>query len=288
MRAISLALFAVVVWAVNYPAMKVAFREIEPLAYTGWRFVLASAVVLGGCALRRERILPPRPTWPLAALLALSGIGVYQWFYALGVAETTSFAAALLNSVSPLIALLLVTVLGWEALSPAKAFGSLVAYAGVALFIRASHGEGLGSLEGNVLCIGAASCWAVFSVASSRAARVLSASMAQAAAFAGGTLFLIPYCLPSMLHQDYTRIGALSWTTLGLSGVLPLAFAFRAWTEAIRELGVSQTTSFSFLIPVVAGVTSALWTHERFTFVKVGAAAVVLLGLAITRLSRTT
>lgn len=273
-------------WAVNYPAMKVAFREIEPLAYTGWRFVIASAVVLVTSAARQEPIEVPRSAWPLAILLALSGIGVYQWFYALGVAETTGFAAALLNAVSPLISLLLVTLLRWEPATPAKAIGSLVAYGGVALFIRTAHGEGLGSLRGNVLCIGAAACWAIYSAASSRAAGILSSSTAQAVTFAGGTLVLLPYCLPSMLRQDYGRVGAFTWTILVLSAVLPLVLAFRAWTAAIRELGVSQTTSFSFLVPVVAGITSAFWTHERFTLVKVGAALVVLSGLGITRLSR--
>jgi drug/metabolite transporter (DMT)-like permease len=53
---------------------------------------------------------------------------------------------------------------------------------------------------------------------------------------------------------------------------------------AIRTLGVTTTTSFSFLTPVLAGVASALWTGERFDTAKVLSACVVLAGLALTRL----
>ena len=40
-------LLCVVVWGVNYPATKIAYRELSPLAYTGWRFLLAAALILG-------------------------------------------------------------------------------------------------------------------------------------------------------------------------------------------------------------------------------------------------
>ena len=30
------------VWGVNYPATKIAYQELSPLAYTGWRFLIAA------------------------------------------------------------------------------------------------------------------------------------------------------------------------------------------------------------------------------------------------------
>ncbi len=62
--------------------------------------------------------MPPPGARGLALVLALSGVGVYQWLYALGLASTSGFSAALLNSVSPLIAMLLVVLFGWEHMSP--------------------------------------------------------------------------------------------------------------------------------------------------------------------------
>ncbi len=280
------ALLSIVIWAVNYPAMKVAFRELSPLAFTGWRFLLATAILLAEARLRREPVVPPRGVRGLAAVLALSGVGVYQWLYSQGLASTTSFSAAILNSISPLVAMLLVAALGWERPRAPAVLGSLVAWTGVALFVNAARGAGLGSTAGNLLCLGAATCWGTYNVAWSRVGNRMSAMTAQASTFAGGTLLVVLYALPDMIRQDYRTVSAGTWAIVVLSAFLPLALAFRLWPEAVRTLGVAQATSLGFLTPVLAGVASALWTGERFDAGKLLAAGVVLLGLALTRLGR--
>lgn len=282
-----LALLTVAVWGVNYPAMKVALREMHPLAYTGWRFVLAAGLLLAEAAWRREPFLPRRGRRALALLLALTGVGLYQVFFAWGVALTSGFAAALLNSTSPLFSALFAVLIGAERWTPLAAAGSLVAYGGVALFVAGSHAGGGGSLGGNVLCLLSAMTWAVYTVAASRAPGRLTPLQTQFATFVGGSLPLVAYCAPAMARQDYAAVSPLTWTILVLSAVLPLVVAFRLWTRAIVVLGVAPTTSYGFLVPVIAGVCSALWTGETFGFGKVASAAIVLVGLALTKVERT-
>ena len=284
--AVLAALVSVVIWAVNYPAMKIAFREISPLAFTGLRFLLVMAFLLTEALVRRERLVPPPGARGLAVVLALSGVGLYQWFYALGLASTSSFSAALLNSVSPLIAMLLVVLFGWERMSPLAGAGSLVAWGAVALFVTSARGPDFGSTAGNLMCLGAATSWAVYNVASARAARFLSPLGTQLAAFGGGTVLVLAYTLPDMVRQDYTRLSPWTWAIAVLSTFLPLVVAFRLWLGAVRTLGVAQGTSFGFLIPVLAGIASAILTGERFNAQKVLSAAVVLAGLALTRIGR--
>jgi drug/metabolite transporter (DMT)-like permease len=285
--AVLAALTSVVIWAVNYPAMKVAFRELSPLAFTGWRFLLATTLLFAEALVRRERIVPPPGARGLALLLALSGVGLYQWLYALGLASTSGFSAALLNSVSPLIAMLLVVLFGWERMSKLAGAGSLLAWGGVTLFVASSRGADFGSTAGNLMCLGAATSWAVYNVASARAGRLLSPLGAQLAAFGGGTVLILAYALPDMLRQDYTRVSSSTWAILVLSALLPLVVAFRLWLEAVRTLGVAQTTSFGFLVPVLAGIASAIFTGEQFNAQKVLSAVVVLSGLALIRVART-
>lgn len=284
--AVLAALTSVVIWAVNYPAMKVAFREISPLAFTGWRFLLATTFLLAEARIRRERLVPPPGARGLALVLALSGVGVYQWLYALGLASTSGFSAAILNSVSPLIAMLLVVLFGWERMSPLAGAGSLVAWGGVALFVASARGPDFGTTAGNLMCLGAATSWAVYNVASARAGRFLSPLGAQLAAFCGGTVLIVAYALPDMLRQDYARVSPSSWAIVVLSALLPLVVAFRLWLEAVRSLGVAHATSFGFLVPVLAGIASAILTGERFNAQKVLSAAIVLSGLALTRAGR--
>ena len=90
-----------------------------------------------------------------------------------------------------------------------------------------------------------------------------------------------------MLRQDYARVSPFTWAIVVFSAILPLAVAFRLWLEAVRSLGVAQATSFGFLVPVLAGIASAIFTGERFDARKVLSAAVVLAGLALIRIART-
>jgi drug/metabolite transporter (DMT)-like permease len=280
------ALGAVVIWAVNYPATKIVYRELSPLAFTGWRILFAAAFLVVEALVRRERLVPPHGARGLALVLALSGVGVYQWLYALGLASTSGFSAALLNSVSPLIAMLIVVFFGWERMSPLAGAGSLVAWGGVALFVSSSRGPDFGSLAGNLMCLGAATSWAVYNVASARAARFLSPFGTLLAAFGGGTPLVLAYTLPDMLGQDYARVSPSTWVIVVLTTFLPLIVAFRLWLGAVRALGVAQATSLAFLTPVLAGAMSAILTGERFNVQKVVSAAVVLAGLALTRIGR--
>jgi EamA-like transporter family. len=49
----------VLVWGANYPATKIAYRELSPLAYTGWRFLLAAALIPGPWPRGGEEPTPP-------------------------------------------------------------------------------------------------------------------------------------------------------------------------------------------------------------------------------------
>jgi drug/metabolite transporter (DMT)-like permease len=277
------ALATVFIWGVNYPALKIALREMHPLALTGWRFVLAAALIGGQAALRPGPVLPPRGRRALALLLALAGVGLYQVFFIWGLSMTSGFSAALLNSTSPLFSALFVFLLGQERFTVPKAVGSLVAYGGVALFIGTGTEGGAGNLAGNVLCVLSAATWAVYTVAASRLPGRLTPIQGQFATFVGGSIPLVATCAPSMLRQDYGAVGAGTWILCALSAIFPLVLCFRLWTGAIQVLGVATTTSFGFLVPVLAGIASALWTGETFSGSKVASATVVLLGLALTR-----
>ena len=278
-------LFCVLVWGANYPATKVAYREISPLAYTGWRFLLAAALILAWARRNGAPVLPPRGLRLRGLLLAMTGVGVYQLFFAVGVARTSGFAAALLNSVSPLLSLLLVAALGQERIGRTAVAGTVVAWGGVAAFLLSAHGSAdLGGLWGNVLCLVSATCWSVYSVASSRFSTRIPHATALATTFALGTPVLLAYCLPAMVRQDYASVSPLAWTILVLSAVFPLYVSFRLWARGLAVLGVAATTRLGVLVPVVAGVSSALWTSERFSGAKLASAALVLGGLALSRL----
>ncbi len=274
------------VWGVNYPATKIAYRELSPLAYTGWRFLIAAALILGWAVRNGAPVLPPRGLRRYGLLLALTGIGVYQPIFAIGVERTSGFAAALLNSTSPLLALLIVAALGYERIPAPRRRrdgGGVVRGRGIPRrrprFGRPRRAfrepplprvrDVLGDLQ-----------------------RLLLAPFEPDPARHGARddLRLRHPGAPRLLRavdgavRTTRDVSTLTWVILVLSAVFPLYASFRLWAHALAVLGVAATTRVGVLVPVVAGVSSALWTGERFSGAKVASAAVVLGGLALARL----
>jgi len=190
---------------------------------------------------------------------------------------------AMFNRTTALLAALFLK----DRITPARAAGLAFIVAGDLLVGGTSLQrafEGGVVWKGDLLFMAAAACWSVYSVTTSRLSDRLSGATSLATTFSLGLPLLLAFCAPEMARQDYAGVSFLGWAILVLSAVFPLYVCFRLWASALATLGVAATTRFSVLVPVVAGVSSAVWTGERFSGAKVASAGVVLLGLALARL----
>jgi len=70
------------------------------------------------------------------------------------------------------------------------------------------------------------------------------------------------------------------------SAVLSICVAYVIWYVGIRELGSARTAVYSNLMPVVAMVTAVIWLGEPVGVGKVAGAALVLAGVALTRVRK--
>src|SRR5207244_9611937 len=77
-------LLVVVMWAATFVTFKVAWREVNPIAFTGVRFLVITAVAVGVLALSKARRLPSRADLPMLALSGLTGYFLYQMGFVLG------------------------------------------------------------------------------------------------------------------------------------------------------------------------------------------------------------
>ena len=104
--------------------------------------------------------------------LGMLGFGCYQVLWSVGLTQITAGDSALIIAVSPVLTALLAGAVGMDRLTAPKLVGALVAFAGVAIVITAGHDLSLGaSLVGDLLTLGAAVLWAVYTVAATRMLR---------------------------------------------------------------------------------------------------------------------
>lgn len=278
------ALTVILVWGSTFTLTKSLYSEMSPLAFGGLRFILIVVIAFtvlwsgsrraGGVrnlGIRRSDI-------PLYIVTGVLGYTGYQLGFMLGLAHTSPFAGALMiASSTPLVSLLIVTVMG-EKQSPAIWFGAVLAVVGVTIFLF-SGSEGMTWL-GNFIAFAGGVSFAFFQVFNRRLVREYAAPTYSAWSTLFGAIPLVLIGTPAMFSQDWGGVSGLSWLAFIYMCVFPVYLAYIAWGWAIRHRGVA-ITGFTLMVPVVAGVLSWLLYDEEFTARKLIGGGLAVAGLVL-------
>lgn len=280
-------LTTVTLWASTFIVTKDAFTQIEVMAFVFVRFLLMTAMAFGILALIRRRqpeisILPRAGDLPRFVAAGLAGFTLYQLGYNLGLDRTSVFSASLLISTSPLFTILVLTIIGER--PPAAAWiGVVVAVVGVGVFLSDKSG-GQHSLTGDLLCFMAAAAFGIYSVINRPLAAGYPAATYTAWTLLFGSIPLLLGGLPAAGRQDWGALGSENWLAIGYVVVFPVYVAYMLWNFGIARRGAAVATSFGLLVPIIAGVLSAMIYDERFGMSKLLGAALVLGGLLFIRI----
>jgi drug/metabolite transporter (DMT)-like permease len=216
--------------------------------------------------------------------LGMLGFGGYQVLWSVGLTQVTAGDSALLIAASPVLVVLLAGAVGMDRLTAPKLAGALVAFAGVAIVVMAGNEVSLGaSITGDLLTLGAAVLWAVYTVAGTRMLRRVDPLQATAWAVLGGTLFLIPFGLAQAVTSPSAGLSAGLVVAILYSGALAAAIANVLVFNAIRLVGPSRVTVFQFLVPAGAVVLGAVFLSEPVGIAQVVGGAVIVVGVWLTR-----
>ena len=278
-------LTVVMLWSSTYVMAKAVFAVVSPVAFLFARFaimvVVAFAVLLvaqrpGGRGVRRE-------DWPRFAAAGLTGYALYQLAFAVGLSRTSPFSSSLLVAMVPLFTVLILAVMGEP--TPLQGWLGLgIALVGVTIFLLDKRGAAAGTVVGDVLSIGAAIVFALYGIVTRPLARRYPAATYTAWSVFAGAVPLLLLALPEALRQDWSALSGGAWATIAYLAIFPVYFAYILWNLAIARRGVAAASSFSLLVPIVAGALSVIVFGEAFGPLKLLGAALVLAGLAVVRL----
>jgi O-acetylserine/cysteine efflux transporter len=166
------------------------------------------------------------------------------------------------------------------------AFGLAVA----GLAIVASHvsaGAGV-TLLGVVLVVGAAISWAGGNLVARAAGRVDALGfMVWSSPFAAVPLWAITLLLdrPAAVGATLSHANATAWAAVAWQSVGNTLFGYGAWNWLLARHPASTVTPTALLVPVFGMSASAIALHEGLPMWKLGAAALVMGGLALNLLA---
>jgi drug/metabolite transporter (DMT)-like permease len=282
--AVDAALFAVAaMWASTFTLFKIAWHDIDPVAFTGIRFAAMLVFSMGLLAASKNRVRPRREDVPLLVASGLTGYFLYQMGFVLGLQRTTALASAILISTHPIFSVLFMRLVRRERPTRNEALGVAVSFLGVAVFLRFWSAFGA-ARPGDLFSLAAAAAFGAYGVINQPLTTRYPSRELMAYGLAVGGLLIALVGMPAMLRQDWTSVGAPAWTILVYAIVGPVYLAYMLWNWAIRRRGIPRTVVYGFLVPVLGGGLAVVALNEPLRPEQVVGAILVVAGLVLTRL----
>jgi drug/metabolite transporter (DMT)-like permease len=291
-----LMLSCVTIWGINFTVVKLALRDFSPLAFNGLRFGFATVIMMF-ILWRRARstgdtdlLYVPRHEWSRVILLGLGGHTLYQLLFINGLARTTPANSALLMATSPIWVAVIGYLLRIERINRVMWAGIVLSFVGIIVLITGGGGEiSLGSenMVGDLLLLGCAIAWALYTTASKPLLGRFSPLKLTAWSMVAGTIPLVIISMPALVQQDWSAISAGAWAGLAFSTLLAVVVGYLIWYTSVQRVGNARTAIYSNLTPVIAIVFAWLTIGSTLAPLQLLGAAVVLSGLVLTRHGRT-
>jgi drug/metabolite transporter (DMT)-like permease len=182
---------------------------------------------------------------------------------------------------NPVFTVLLLPLIG-ERL-PRRGFaGVLVALGGAAAVITRGELASVTAIElnsGDLLALVAAACWAAFNLASRGAVARLSPAFTNAVVYGVGAVALAALGSGEDLWGAIGRASPAALSGILIMAVFSSVVAGQLFLIGVRNLGVSRSVAFVYLVPVLTAALSAIVLHEQLSSAQVLGGAAVLLGV---------
>jgi drug/metabolite transporter (DMT)-like permease len=262
-RANASAALAAVLFGASVVAVRIAVRDVPPLALAFLRFAQGSLVLFVGLLVFRKDLLKvDRGDLPFLAGLGLLFFTIFAITFNAGMQYTAASRAAVILATMPLWTIIISRLATRGGLGTRQVIGVCTSFAGVAIVMVARGGAGDSSLTGDALLLTTALCGAIYNVLSKRALERYSGVTTTFYAMVFGTLFLLPFSLGGL------TLGALRGQTLAIViflGVFGGALGFSLWTSALKQLSPTQVSVYINLNPIAATLLAATMLHEQLS-----------------------
>jgi len=276
LRHFLLALAVVAVWGSNFVVIKLALGQMPPLLFATLRF----AVVVLPMVFFLKR--PAVPWRNLAGYGLLIGVGQFGLLFVAMNGHISPGLASLVIQVQVFFTIGLAMVLAGEGLQRVQWIALALGASGLGVIV--AHADGSTTLLGLSLILLAAMAWAGGNLVSRAAGRInMVAYVVWSSLFAVPPLFVLSLWVEGwdalaagVQGADLGAWAAVAWQAWGNS-----IFGYAAWGWLLARYSAATITPMALLVPVFGMASSAWWLGEPLPLWKLGAAALVLSGLAL-------
>jgi len=290
--AYALLTLAALFWTGNWVVGRMLADLVPPLALTFWRWAIALALLLPfvGPRLWAARALLVRE-WRPIVVLGLLGGGLHNVLQYWGLDYTLATNGAILNATTPVLIIVLGTLVFRDPFPRRAAAGAFIALLGtLALITRLDYAmlASVGPNRGDLLIFVSMMMLSGYTVGLRRRPAGLDplsflACFAIVALVPVGIGYAIEHAAGQRIVVNPTSIAGVLYIA-----VFPALLAYLFWDIGVRAAGAARAGVFMYLMPVFGSVLGMVFLGERFELYHTVGMGLIFVGVAIaTRVRRT-
>ncbi len=280
-------LTAMLLWASSFIALKIAFREYDPMVVIFGRMLVASICFLCVCFRFRRNFTYRKGDYKLLLFMVFSEPCLYFLFEAQAIMYTTASQAGMITAILPVLVMIAASRLLKEKILLRSWIGGLIAVAGVCwLTLESAPAEDAPNpILGNFFEFLAMVCATGYTIALRRLTLRYSPFFLTALQAFAGCLFYFPILfLPGT--EWPTSFNIPSGLAVGYLGAVITLGAYGLYNYGLKHVPANQAASYVNLIPVFSVVLGYLILNETFTSNQCFAAVVVMAGVWMTQMKK--
>lgn len=279
------ALATMVAWGMNFAFVKHVLDHLGVGAFMFVRFMILPLLALALLAVafrgRLHLSWPRRQDLPRFVLCGFIGHALHIALVMYGMSLSTAFSSSLVLTSGPLFTLFILAALGAERLRARQVAGTLVAFAGIVVFLSDKFARGLAAAGiGDVILLAAAFLFSLYTVMIRPLAERYGPLIVLAYTLFFSAPLIVVFTAPFFLRASFTNLPAMAWVGLFWTIVISSFAGWLMWTWVNTVRGLARTAPFQYLMPPIAGFVAWLTLGESFTALKIAGAVVTMAGVA--------
>lgn len=270
-----------ILWGGSFLFGRIAVAEVPPLTLVLARVGIAALALHVVLRARGLAFAPDRAGWRDYLAMGLLNNLIPFGLIFFGQIEIGAGLAAVINGMTPFWSALMARAAGVERLSPRKAAGVLLGFAGLAVTVGPAAVEGLDApLIAQLAVVGATISYGAASVFGRRF-RTQPALLTATGQLTASTLLVLPLALLVDMPWTLAMPGpAVLGAVVGLA-LFSTALAYILYFRVLASAGATNAALVTLLVPVSAIALGAVFLGETVEARQIGGMALIALGLTV-------
>lgn len=259
-------LVAVFVWGISFINIRIAMGVMGAMTLGGLRFLMATIILFVIMKALKVDLTIHKKDIPLFVVAAGIGITVYFYFENNGVKYTSASIASIIIGAIPVFSVIAESIIYKKKITKILIASVLLSVVGVGMIVGLDLQDlkNGGSIIGYLMMFGAVISWIIYSIANKPLFKRYDQGMITFYQSLIGLIFFLPF-IPFENNQWGQIFTGNIFMHVFFLAAFASALGFYLYLKGLDYLGISESSIYINLIPVVTVILSYFWLGETLS-----------------------